>query len=122
MIDQMIETLVQYLPTLMSSCLAFLVASFVKRANASSLVLKTDKREILDNVKTLARQTEDAKNNVSAAYTAMATRASVLMSVFDETTELLRDCIAENHTLHEQLEQIKKELVELKATVRKKEE
>lgn len=122
MIEQLKEILIPYLPTLMSSGMACLVAMFLKKANASSLVLKTDKREILDKVKTATEQTQLAKHAICDAYAKSTANLQLLSDDIHVTMEALGDVLNENQTLHQQLEQIKKELVELKATVRKKEE
>lgn len=122
MIEQLKEILIPYLPTLMSSGMACLVAMFLKKANASSLVLKTDKREILDHVDKVTSSNAIITDELKKTFAKTNGNIQGLSDDLHLTMDALADVLTENKTLHEQLEQIKKELIELKATVRKKED
>lgn len=119
MINEVTAILVQYFPTLLEGFMACLVAGFLRHANASTIELKEEKAKVIERLRTVEQKANEI--NANAIYTINETRdyISEYSEELQAALETIEEQIEENRSLKSTIQELKKEIIELKALARK---
>lgn len=119
MINEVTAILVQYFPTLLEGFMACIVAGFLRHANASNIELKEEKSKVIERLRTVEQKASEINVNANRTINEVRDDISECSEELKYALDVIHAQIEENRSLQSTIQELKKEIVELKALARK---